>query len=375
MDDREQSYEIKQTVASVIERGKDDIIERWVRVVQAEAQRRDISVTHLIDGLAQYLERIVAALRQRNAAGPLATAWEDVAREHALTRLRQGFDIEQLVREMVHLRRVITSVLAEQGCLDALAATIVADLLESAITVVVVRYVEARDFRQRRMQAEHVGLLVHELKNPIAAAKLRVNQLHHLGLPSVEHQRAVEVLTRAHDRMLTLIDEVLSFQRVEARVSESRPEDVTLKTILDEEISIAERAATAKGLVFEALVPPDIHVRADRNLVAMATGNLLENAVKYTDTGKIEVVVEEREREVAVHFRDTGPGISTEELAVIFEPYRRGHTNKPGTGLGLAIAKRAVEAQGGRIFAESGLECGCHFVFTLPKADQRSTQR
>ena len=61
--------------------------------------------------------------------------------------------------------------------------------------------------------------------------------------------------------------------------------------------------------------------------------------------------------------------LSAEELKTIFDPFRRGaHKGQPGTGLGLAIARRAVEAQGGRIAAESNTERGCHFWFTLPKA-------
>jgi signal transduction histidine kinase len=75
-----------------------------------------------------------------------------------------------------------------------------------------------------------------------------------------------------------------------------------------------------------------------------------------------------RPGDVVLHVYDNCEGLSDEELKTIFEPFRRGaHTNKPGTGLGLAIARRAVEAQGGTIAAESVTERACHFWFTMPQ--------
>jgi len=104
-----------------------------------------------------------------------------------------------------------------------------------------------------------------------------------------------------------------------------------------------------------------------------AIQNLADNAAKYTDSGEVEVTVEERGERLVVHFRDTCAGISADELQTIFEPFERGHTGKAGTGLGLAIARRAVEAQGGSIHAESSGKDGCHFWVDLPRAAQPAT--
>jgi signal transduction histidine kinase len=88
--------------------------------------------------------------------------------------------------------------------------------------------------------------------------------------------------------------------------------------------------------------------------------------VKFTDEGSVDVEVEKTNEGIAIHVRDTCPGISPEELSTIFEPFKRGSLNKPGSGLGLAIARQAIEAQGGSIGAESELEDGCHFWIKLP---------
>jgi signal transduction histidine kinase len=102
-------------------------------------------------------------------------------------------------------------------------------------------------------------------------------------------------------------------------------------------------------------------------LTRSAVQNLLENAVKYTDEGEVRLQVEDRQDELVIHVRDNCHGLSPEELQTVFEPFARGHTKAPGTGLGLAIARRAIQAQGGRVEAESPGERGCHFWVAIPK--------
>ena len=82
-------------------------------------------------------------------------------------------------------------------------------------------------------------------------------------------------------------------------------------------------------------------------------------------------LVEPRREDVVFHVRDSCSGISEEDLRLIFEPFRRGHSGKAGTGLGLAIARHAVEAQGETIHVESAAGVGCHLWFTLPRVGRR----
>jgi signal transduction histidine kinase len=128
----------------------------------------------------------------------------------------------------------------------------------------------------------------------------------------------------------------------------------------------ARAEAENKHLRFVVTYDPALVVRADLGLALSALQNLADNAVKFTDAGSVEIAVEDRGPEIAIHVRDTCAGLSSEELTTIFEPFHRGHTGKPGTGLGLAIASRAVRAQGGRIEVESQDE-GCHFSMMLAK--------
>jgi signal transduction histidine kinase len=87
------------------------------------------------------------------------------------------------------------------------------------------------------------------------------------------------------------------------------------------------------------------------------------------------VAVSDNQGDLVVDVRDTCQGLSPEELKTIFEPFRRGRTHQAGTGLGLAIARRAVEAQGGNITAESSGTSGCHFQIRLPRAVAEAKKR
>jgi signal transduction histidine kinase len=108
-------------------------------------------------------------------------------------------------------------------------------------------------------------------------------------------------------------------------------------------------------------------VELDPLLTRSAIQNLADNAVTYTDLGGVDLSVEDQGEAFRLHLRDSCGGISPQELRTIFEPFERGHSGKAGTGLGLAIARRAVEAQGGSIHAESTGTHGCHFWIDLPK--------
>jgi signal transduction histidine kinase len=117
--------------------------------------------------------------------------------------------------------------------------------------------------------------------------------------------------------------------------------------IVEPATAVARRSAVAKGLAFAVRFEAKRRVRVDPDLTRSALQNLVDNAVKYTDAGGVEVAIGATDAVWSIHVRATCPGLSCEELVTIFKPYRRGSTRKQGTGLGLAIARRAIEAQGG----------------------------
>jgi signal transduction histidine kinase len=114
-------------------------------------------------------------------------------------------------------------------------------------------------------------------------------------------------------------------------------------------------------------------VLADKGQLQRVTSNLIDNAIKYSpEDSEVVVRVYETSNHVACQIKDSGPGISPNDLPHIFDPFFRGgcekaRENKPGSGLGLAIVRSIVEAHGGKVWVKSELKKGSIFTFTIPK--------
>jgi signal transduction histidine kinase len=358
-----------EQLGRIIERHLQQIERRWLeRVQQAVARQPEIELTHLRNGLPDYLVELVSLFSRGGAQEFASTAerpWMKVAREHGITRVRLGFDINQLIDEFIILRHVIREVAHQQGLISGDTPDVVlADTLDAAIAAAVSAYVDARDYEARKRQAESIGFLTHELRNPLSTAMLSASRLRQQALP--EQASLLDALDRSHRKLSELIDSVLLAERLDVGKVESRPVAIKLRDLVEPSLEAARAVAASKGLEFQLTYDPAIDVRLDPLLTRSALQNIADNAAKYTDHGEIAVDIEASDDALVFHVRDTCSGISPEELRTIFEPFKRGTTGKTGTGLGLAIARRAVEAQGGSIQAESSGPSGCHFWITLP---------
>lgn len=361
--------EAAHRLGEVIGHHRWEIEKRWLdRVSREIVETPGVELTHLRDAMPDYLVALVHMLTGPNdSRGAGARAWSDVAREHGITRVHVGFDVGQLVREFIALRQVIREVALDAGFTEVHEVDgLLADILDAAIVCAVTAYMDARDFEARRSQAENVGFLTHELRNPLSTASLSSATLRKT-VPA-GHEKLLDALDRALARMAQLIDGMLLTQKLDSGEVPVHREQVKVGPFLESALEVARLAAKRKGLAFEVSGDPELTLRTDPELTRSAIQNLADNAVKYTDQGGVQIRVEDRAQEVVFHVRDTCYGLSQEELRTIFAPFRRGHTRKAGTGLGLAIAKRAVEIQGGSIAAESPEPTGCHFWFTLPKS-------
>jgi len=357
---------VRERLRQLIQQRSGEIERRWLERVQTDVVKQPgVELTLLRDGMPDYLLALTNVLG--NGAEPLdhraESAWTRVARDHGITRVRIGFDVSQLVHEFIVLRRTINEVVSEEE--PALEfAGVLAELLEAAIAVAVQAYADARDFESRRSQAANVGFLTHELRHPLSAVALAATRLRRNALP--EHGHALEILDRGVRRLSELIDSVLLTEKLEAGEITVAPRPTTLGQLM-ESIETLRGPAEQKGVRFQTTYDADLKLVVDVDLTRAVLQNLADNAIKYTDEGEVEISVTDAGDEVVVDVRDTCKGLSAEELRTIFEPFKRGRTDKTGTGLGLAIARRAVEAQGGTIHAESPGAYGCHFSVRLPR--------
>ena len=361
-----QDASVAERLRRIIEHRSEEIERRWLDRVQRDVVKQPgVELTLLRDGMPDYLLELTKVLG--NGADALdhraESAWSRVARDHGITRVRIGFDVGQLIHEFIVLRRIIHEVVREDDP-SLEPADLLAELLEAAIAVAVQAYVDARDFDSRRSQAANIGFLTHELRHPLSAASLAAARLRRTATP--EQENALGILDRGLRRQSELIDGVLLTEKLEAGEITVAPTETTLGRLM-ELVETLRGPAEQKGLRFRTAYDPDLRLAVDVDLTRSVLQNLAENAVKYTDDGEVEISITDAGDEIVVDVRDTCKGLSPEELGTIFEPFKRGRTEKTGTGLGLAIARRAVEAQGGSIHAESAGPSGCHFSVRLPR--------
>jgi signal transduction histidine kinase len=179
-------------------------------------------------------------------------------------------------------------------------------------------------------------------------------------------------MNRAGHRMSVLIRDLLDVSALEAGRLRMEPTEQVAGSLVADAIEQARPLADEKhiGLAVD-VAPADARVVCDRGRIAQVFANLLGNAIKFTDEGgAVTVRVAPEDGIVRFAVTDTGRGISTAQLAHVFDRYWQGShsTAGAGVGLGLAIAKGIVEAHHGTIHVESTQGKGSTFVFELPRA-------
>ena len=226
---------------------------------------------------------------------------------------------------------------------------------------------------ESRAKATFVTTLSHELRTPLNAV-VGYTELLEVGLGGALDEKGMTYLARIKAtarQQQQIIEEILSFARLEGGRDTVRTEVVEIDVLFNELHAVVMPLAEARGLTFTTTIPTTItRFTADPGKVRQILLNLLGNAVKFTHTGGVELSVVELRDALVFSVTDTGPGIRPEDRERIFEPFTQldaGETREyGGTGLGLAITKRLVELLHGDIHAEARDGGGSSFVVALP---------
>lgn len=212
--------------------------------------------------------------------------------------------------------------------------------------------------------------LGHDLKNPISAADGYLQLLEHQAKAHLPPKRQlhIERARRALHRALDLLENLLDFARAEAGNLEIKFEEVHIGTIAEQVAEEYRAQAEANGLELGVHMPEEIPtIASDGRRIAQILGNLLSNAMKYTDEGSVTVEVKVEEERVGVLVRDTGRGISPEDQARIFQEYFRASKEEEGAGIGLAISRLLARILDGDLTVESTPGEGSTFTLWLPR--------
>jgi len=237
----------------------------------------------------------------------------------------------------------------------------------------------AKDVAERanRAKSDFLAAMSHELRTPLNAIG-GYTQLIALGVhgPVTEAQEvALTRVQRSQQHLLSLINDVLNFAKLEAGSVEFDMKEVSVATVLDEVNDLIRPQVEAKSLRYvEQNGAGDVVVRADADKVRQVILNLLANAVKFTEPGgEIALVCSADASDVRIAVRDTGRGIPTAQLRSVFDPFvqvdRQLTTpGQQGVGLGLSISRDLARAMGGELSAVSTVGEGSTFTLRLPRS-------
>ena len=227
-----------------------------------------------------------------------------------------------------------------------------------------------------RIKNEFLSSVSHELKTPLAIIK-EVISLVMDEIPGkvVEAQRDVLAMAEANTlRLSKIIDSLLDISRLESGKVQLNIQVTEINELIAETVSDFKYLAEQKGILFDYEIPPvKLDISCDPDRIKQVLVNLLSNALKFTPRGgRVKVICNEEEDEVIVFIEDTGIGILKENIPKLFNRFvqinRELGPGEKGTGLGLAISKELVELHKGRIWAESKINKGSRFCFSLPKS-------
>jgi signal transduction histidine kinase len=341
-----------------------------IEMTQARVASRkcpEPTTVELRNGIPVFLEQLGDALRLAESSDLIDHVQIGrTAGRHGQDLLRMGLTVAQVVHDYGDVCQAITELAMQQSvpisadefrtlnlCLD--------DAIAGAVTV----YSQQRERGIEDHGTERLGVLAHELRNLISTAMLAFESIK-TGNVSVGGSTAV-VLSRSLMGLRDVVDRSLADVRLDAGIG--RPEPISVAELI-EEVEIAGLIqAQARGLHLAVTsVDRTVTVEGDRQVLAAAIGNLLQNAFKFTRAhGRVSLTARATTDRVLLEVEDECGGLPAGAAEELFRPFVQRGADRSGVGLGLSICVRAAQASGGELRVRDIPGKGCAFTLDLPR--------
>ncbi len=184
-----------------------------------------------------------------------------------------------------------------------------------------------------------------------------------------EQQKQLLIVKNNASHLLDLITDIIDVGKIEADKMDIYNEAIDLPSLIIEVKDALKQAASGKSIDIALNMPDQLTIKSDRRRLKQILVNLLGNAIKFTDKGKVIIHTTVKDKLIEVSVSDTGSGIPVEHMDKLFKAFSQIHGKEDmveGTGLGLYLSRKIVELLGGSVWAQSELEKGSTFTFTLP---------
>jgi signal transduction histidine kinase len=223
-----------------------------------------------------------------------------------------------------------------------------------------------------QLKTDFYSMITHDIRNPANVVELAIDELlEDKNTFDANQQKMLVLASEAAKKMISLVTDYLDYAKIDAGYLKIETKETDLCNLVKSSSDQARVIATEKHQTLTLELPEKLNAFVDESKLKQVVDNLISNAIKYTpEHGSIEVKLEQKNDFVRFSVKDTGHGISSEHLKLLFEKFARlpGETHRSkGTGLGLVIVKAIVEGHGGKVWAESkGVGEGSTFQLEIP---------
>jgi two-component system, sensor histidine kinase len=349
----------------------------------------DIVVWLGADGLIRYVSPSIRALgyAESDLIGRATVDFvhpDDRERSVSIVReLFQGREIDKTVRREYRVRDksggyhwlegnptlVLDPETGDQSCITSFRDVSARRLLEDDLIEAKVRAEQAADAK-----SEFLTNMSHEIRTPLTAIIGFAGLLQRVDLAPEQARTYVNRIASSGDVLLSLVNDILDFARMEQNQVQLRPAPFDLRREMEDTLAMFGEIAADRGLALELRIEPHDGIRlvADSGRLRQLVVNLVGNALKFTDRGGVSVsaLFDPSTEKLLVEVRDTGVGIAPDKLDMLFQRFSQldGSSNRRhgGTGLGLSICAKLVALMQGDISVESALGAGSCFRFRIP---------
>jgi signal transduction histidine kinase len=356
-------YDEPHVLPEFLAANRDEIIARARAQVLGRVAPRPTDA-ELQTGIPLFLDQLIAAMG--NPSGPPSAEITASAIKHGGDLLRMGFTVSQVVHDYGGLFQAITELAVDRNApISAAEFQRLNKCLDDAIARAVTEFGRQREQTVSDAGVESLGVLAHELRNQlnVAVIAFEVLKTGNVG-PSGSTGAMLERSLRA---MRDLVDR--SFAEVRLQAGKRRVEPVVVAELIEEVSVCAAIDATNRGLHFTIEpVDPDVLLDLDRQHVAAALGNLLQNAFKFSrPNGSVELRTSVTADRVLIEVADECGGLPSGDTDELFLRFTQRSADRTGLGLGLAISRRGIEESGGTLHLRDLPGTGCVFTVDLPR--------
>ncbi len=369
------TIDVLDELAQLIENKRDALLSTWRAQVRELPSAQNLDAPTLNDHIPDLLMELATALR----AGPGETIadalLDDSPPAHGLQRVKDAFDIEEVVAEYNILRGCIHD-LAEQHGLNMQGSPfrVLNRVLDGAIGSAVESFATQKALEVQHRREEYLAFVAHDLRTPLNAIALSGRALALVltrdETETPQTRQMLKTLSRNVHHLEALVSKVIEEnQNLETEVGvKLERRDCDLWPLVEALIHDLHPVAGTRRTLLTNAVNEDCVVYADASLLRRILQNLIANAIAYTPRG--EVIIDAREAgpsgAVEIEVRDNGEGIPPEHRSTVFDKHETDPDKEGGLGLGLAIVKTFVEAHDGVVTFDSQLGVGSTFRFTFP---------